>query len=151
MARALNLDYFHNFRFKVLDTNKVIAGAFSAISIPDISIEPAEYRDGTMVYTRKQPGIVTVDNATLSRGVVKNDTQFKQWLDKCIDGDVDYRIDFTVQHIHRDKTTRNYKFLEAFANRVKLSSDLDASDSGIGVSEIEVVAEEIQVESGTTT
>src|SRR4051812_40279472 len=103
MARAVDTDLYHNFRFHVVDPaggNLDTVAGFRTASIPEISVDPAEYREGVMRFTRKYPGIPKVGECQLSKGVVKKDSDFLRWLMKCINGGADYRSDITIQEFH---------------------------------------------------
>ncbi len=160
MARAFGNDYFHAFRFKVFakyaDGSDVFeaAAGFNSCTIPEMSVEVAEYREGNMLYTIKQPGIPTVSTVTLSRGIVKKDTRLFEAIKRAIEGNPapEYRFDLVIEHYHREddiksgKATRKYILREAFVSRAKPAGDLDASSSDISIQEVDIEGERLDIE-----
>ena len=165
MARAQAFDYLHNMRFHVsagdqyipLSTGNAQAG-FSAVTIPEASVETVEYREGQYLYTRKYPGHVTFNNITMSRGVAVKDTTLWEWMSTVIRGDAEYRTELQIKHYHRADTlpgattpaaenlnltvpAKTYTVHQAFPVRCKPSSDLDATDSAVSISELEIAYE----------
>ena len=72
MARAVDTDLYHNFRFHVVDPaggNLDPVAGFRTASIPDLTVDMSEYREGVYKYTRKYPGIPKVGDCSLSKGV----------------------------------------------------------------------------------
>jgi phage tail-like protein len=143
---------------------------FQSITMPDVSAEVAEYREGNRTYTMKFPGVPSVTDSTFQRGVARYDTAFYSWLLAAIEGD-EYRADVTVYHVQRprrtldivpgaggkafmaatelavsDVNTKRYILREAFPMRVKLAGDLDSTASDISISEMDVAAERIDLE-----
>lgn len=170
MARPSTSDYFHSMRFfvEVADGNynpfeeggNPSAG-FSAVTTPEATMDAVEYREGHLIYTRKQPGLPTMSEITMSRGVVKIDTTFYDWMAKTIEGTGQYRTDLIIDHFHRDALpgrtgsnnpnsldikkdavpVRKYHVMEAFPIRCKVAGDLDATASDISISEMDVAYE----------
>jgi len=77
MARPVAEDFLHSMRFHV----EVIDGSapstdrlgppeagFARCSVPEPTVEPVEYKEGTYIYTRKQPGNTTFADISLARG-----------------------------------------------------------------------------------
>lgn len=146
---------------------------FQSISMPDVSDEVAEYREGIRTYTMKFPGVPSVTDATFMRGVARHDTSFFNWLLAAIEGD-EYRADVVVYHVQRpkrtlsvttgvgghsymaanelavmDTNTKRYIFREAFPIRVKMAADMDSTASDISIGEMDVAMERIDVERPT--
>jgi phage tail-like protein len=175
MARAQASDPFHNFRFHAragaIEGLAAIDGlqpggvpspgvgdtaeaGFTSVTIPEFTVETAEYREGIKTYTEKYPGIPTTNDCTFSRGVGRNDTAFFQWTLAAIEGR-EYRTDITILHATRagrafphdpatnfpNAETRRIFLFEAFPIRVKLAGDLDASTSDVGIMEMDVAIE----------
>ena len=102
MARSQATDFLQSFRFHVKSLNRAgdfpdplqfgsdagINGeaGFQSVTLPELSTEAVEYREGTFKYTKKQPGVPTVSDVTMMRGVVKTDTDFYDWLIRGISG-----------------------------------------------------------------
>jgi len=169
MARAQSFDYLHNMRFHVsavenyvpLNTINAQAG-FSACTIPEATIEAVEYKEGQFLYTRKYPGHVTFGDVTMSRGVARKDAAFWEWIRTVIEGTGEYRTELLIKHFHRADTlpgpsappaenlnlqaaAKIYKLWQAFPTRHKLSSDLDATDSGVSIMELDVAYEHCEM------
>lgn len=153
MARAQSTDYFQKFRFHVVEPNNFLttAAGFTAVTIPEVSTENAEYRDGITKMTKKQPGVPSVGEVTLSRGVTRVESDFYQWLRKCIDGG-EYRTDLEIWHFHRldgplsvnSTPSRTIRCLEAYASNVKLADDLESTGSDISVAEVTLQVEDVE-------
>jgi phage tail-like protein len=184
MARALQTDFLHSMRFQVvvngndvglnelstLGTDTAEAG-FSAVTTPEATVEAVEYKEGTMVYTRKYPGNPTVSDVTLSRGVARLDSSFWDWLRVVVEGgpsgtvQAEYRVDLDIKHFHRDSSmirafppddknatnlnvdtpARTYHVKEAFPIRHKVAGDLDATASEISIMELDVAYEHFEI------
>jgi len=184
MARAASDDFLQNFRFHVtaslgdevgnaddgFDPLKFQAGStggsgddavagFQAVTIPDLSVNSAEYRTGIRVFTRKQPGIPTFTDITLMRGVVRRDTRFFNWMLRYLQGH-QYRADLTIYQwdqvanpakpdgVGTDSLTgfdgtlaRTTQVFEAFPLTVKPAGDLDANADDISIAEITLAYE----------
>jgi len=170
MARATNSDYFHSMRFFVTTTNTnggasplpgsgpSVAG-FNACTTPEVSQEAVEYKEGHFVYTRKYPGVPTMSDVTLSRGVALKDTALYTWMMTCVEGAPEYRTDVIITHYHRQAlpgfqgigkvstdiatkdqpvSNRQYILHEAFPIRCKIAGDLDATSSDVSISELDI-------------
>jgi phage tail-like protein len=156
MARAVDTDLYHNFRFHVVDPaggNLDRVAGFKTCSVPDISVDTAEYREGVFKYTRKYPGIPKVGECALSKGVVKKESDFLKWLFKCIDGGQSYRSDISILEFHiqdefgiNGKPSKVIHLKEVFPTTVKPTGDKDASSSDVAIQNITLMAEECVVE-----
>jgi len=188
MARAASEDYLQNFRFHVtaslggavgnaddgFDPLRFEAGSgggsgeasvagFQSVSYPEVSVNPAEYRDGINVFTKKQPGIPTFTDITMMRGVVRRDTRFFDWIIRYFEG-YQYRADLTIaqwdQVAHPAKPdgsgtdeltgfdstlARTVEVFEAFPLTVKPAADLDANADDISLAEVTVAYERFTI------
>ncbi len=165
MTRAQASDPLHGYRFHVradvqsflrTNTDDAIGGeaGFQSVTVPEISMEAVEYREGTYTYTRKYPGIPTVSDVTLMRGVTKTDTAFWRWALASIEGQ-EYRSDLTIYHFHRDAKqhlgigdltkARQYVCRECLPIRVKPASDLEAMASEVSLAEMDIAIEYFEV------
>lgn len=158
MARALNTDFYQAYRYAVAvgdpASSYIEANAgFNNITIPELSIEASEYREGTYVFTRKQPGIPTVSDATFQKGVSNiaaggNGKPFFSWILAAING-AEYRSEISIFHLHRGESvegdSRQIILNECFPIRVKPDGDLDATSGEISIQEMDVAAESIDV------
>lgn len=166
MARAQATDYFHSFKFRVLagsvngGATPVFTGGFNSVSIPEYSVEAVEYKEGIWTFKRKFPGDVTVSDVTMTRGVVRGDTQLYSWILAAIHGQ-EYRADIVIHQFHRvdivgsavDYTNivakRTITLQEAIPIRVKLGADLDSVTSDISIEEIDIALEQFTLVNGT--
>lgn len=178
MARAQQTDFLQSFRYQVSvssvdGTPRLQApgrpeAGFSNVSTPEVTTENAEYREGTFIYTRKQPGVPSMADITMSRGVTREDSSFYDWIRVVNEGSGEYRADVDIQHFHRDTALNRefptdgsqpnktdidtnspakiYHVREAYPIRVKQVADLDATSSEISVGEIDITYETFEVE-----
>jgi len=133
---------------------------FSMCSVPEATVEAVEYKEGTYIYTRKQPGNTTFSDISMSRGVAITDTAFWMWIKTVIEGSGEYREDIRIKHYHREealvgsgdvgknltaiptggetKAARVYEVFNAFPARHKVAGDLDATASEISIMELDL-------------
>lgn len=163
--RSANTDYFHNFRFHCrvegpggidyLDSN--LAG-FNTCTMPEITVEATEYREGTWVYTRKYPGPPTVSDVSVGRGVTRRRSSFYDWMIRCVEGG-EYRATFTIYHYHRvgkepdEQANRSdlayakrVVCAEALPIRMKPAGDLDATAADVSIAELDIAVERFKIE-----
>jgi phage tail-like protein len=186
MARAAASDPLHNFRFHVRaiaadsqtvnGSNDILQPAgvgpgftigdgaeagFQAVTTPEFTLEHVEYREGTKIYTEKYPGIPTVGDMTMSRGVARKDTSFFDWIVRAIEG-AEYRCDLVVYHFLRgsrsvsfqttdvkDTNTKRYIIRNGSPGRVKVAADLDASTGDVSLAEVDVIYERFEIQKDT--
>lgn len=118
MARAVKDDLLHSFRFhatasgtpggdrflgKSAITEGTAEAGFTSVGTPSGTIDAVEYREGQYIYTRKFPGYPTMDDITMSRGVIINDTEFHNWFLVVAEGTGEYRADIEIRHYHRGR------------------------------------------------
>jgi phage tail-like protein len=169
MARGIATDVFQNFKYQVVDAgagdvlNAKVEGGFSQVSIPDVTLDVIEYKEGIHTWKRKYPGSPTVADVTLGRGVAKNRTRFFQWVLAAINGN-EYRTDLVIHVFHRDQwatgvndlagdltllekptASLQIKLKQAFAMMVRPGSDLDAQGADILLEEIQIACESIEI------
>lgn len=165
MARAQSADYFHNFKFHVSAESNALGlvteGGFSTCSLPEVTLDVIEYKEGIHVYKRKFPGNPTVSDVSLGRGVAKTRTAFMRWILACIEGR-EYRADVTIWHFHRDDITlygldadpntipganagRIIKLKNAFGIRHKPGSDFDSQGTEVSIEELDISCESFEV------
>jgi phage tail-like protein len=166
MARAATNDFLQGFRYHAVartsdGTNPLqvdrgesgmnVQAGFQSITTPELSQDVVEYREGNSMWTVKQPGIPTVSDITLMRGVTKVDTTFFDWVYSSMRG-VNYRVDLDLYHYARDEmeiglatdpqpSDRALYCKEAIPTRVKPLGDLDATASEVNLSEVDVAME----------
>lgn len=184
MARAQATDFLSSMRFNVdvvgvggvsflqrPGSTGLPQSGFNNVSIPSINVEAVEYKEGTDIYSRKFPGNPSVDDVTLSRGVVRLDSSFYDWIRVVVEGSGEYRADIDIKQYHRDTslvrpfpTTGGVPNLtridtstpariihchEAFPTMVKPGADLDATSGEVNVAEMTVAIEYFEVEEGS--
>lgn len=164
MARPVATDFYQNFRFHIIALDEagkeelikninIVPGVpdagFATSTIPELSIGIAEYRDGITTYTKKQPGIPSFTEITLTRGLMKRDTGLFKWAIKSLTGD-EYRIDLAILQFHRTDATqpsdkrnpsRRIIVRNAFPSRFRPGSDLDATSEDVTVQELDIAFE----------
>lgn len=150
MARAQAQDFLQNFRYLVRANGDFLqaAGGFSAVTIPEFNVEIAEYREGIDTFTKKQAGIPSFTDVVLSRGVVRADTKFFEWVQKSGASEDEYRTDVEIMHFHRDDRVtpaHTYRLLEAWAFNMRPSTDMDGTSSDISIAEMSIAFEQLQV------
>ena len=182
MTRAARTDFLQNFRFRVrtirgtdglyargLEGHSIQGEAgFQSATMPEMSVEPTEYREGIMKYTRKFPGIPTVTDCSLMRGIVAEDTAFYQWMIQTVSGG-EYRCTIQIDQYQRtdvaqasvmgnpsyfgpysgtsypDSSSRSVECFECMPMRVKPGADLDATNGEVSMQEIDFAMEYFSV------
>jgi len=173
MRAAVN-DLMQGFRFHVIATNSDsenplefnrkgefegggVAG-FQSVTMPELTVEAQEYREGTMKWTQKYPGPPTVSDCTLMRGVAKRDTTFYDWVMDSVEGN-EYRCDVTIYHYHRtemgaanqSETSDDFRRVECkncVPTRAKPAGDLDSMSGEVSMAEVDFAMESFKVEYG---
>ena len=172
MARPEATDFLTNFRFHVTSIKTGDGGknyikfddgigaggeaGFQTVSLPEITIPAADYREGTSKYTKKFPGPPEISELSMARGVTTKDTNFFNWAIAAISGG-EYRSDLLISQFIRSilpepgpedfaatpdaAKTRQYKCFECIPVRVKPASDLDASSGEVSLAEVDVAIE----------
>jgi len=170
-VRSNAKDFLQNFRFHAiadlagpvktnplerLDSNMLWGGeaGFSSVSIPEMSVNAVEYRDGRNLYTAKQPGIPTFDAVTMMRGQIMRGTRFIDWMMRYFSG-TQYRAMLYIYIFNQiggpSEAGVNYdnalmlRLYNAFPTRVKLAADLDSTSDDVSVEEIELTIEYFDV------
>ena len=162
-ARTPAEDYIQGFRFRVFEIEGNIGvfgdespvAGFNNVTIPSITIETAEHRTGNEIWTKKQPGIPTVESATMTRGILLGDTVFYDWVIEKYFGRQPFRTDLEIRVYNQqapgvspdDQHAKSITFKNSIPSSVKLLGDLDATSSDISVQEIGVECEELGFDS----
>ena len=176
MARAQSSDFLQNFRFHVRATLAGGAGnpigltrpelgeaGFQSVTIPDVTFEAAEYREGIYKYTKKFAGPATFSDVSLMRGVIATDTQFYDWAMRSTQGE-EYRADLEILHFSRadyptgggktenvtlpDTPSRVIKCWECIPIRGKPSADMDATTGEVSMAEMDIALERFEILGG---
>jgi phage tail-like protein len=139
-------------------TDRSQAG-FQSVTLPEITTEAAEYREGTFTWTRKFQGPPTVSDVSLMRGVAKYDTTFHDWIMAGINGE-EYRADITIYHYQRsnmapaagvpggeaiDDAFRRIECKECMCTRAKPGGDFDSTSGEISLMECDFALESFEI------
>lgn len=156
MARSIETDPFHDFRFHLVDPaggNLDAAAGFTAVSMPNLAVAPAEYREGTFIYTQKYPGVPTVGDITLTKGVFRRDSDFHDWVLKVVEGGQEYRTELILQEYHiadefgiNGTPSRVTRLRECWGMDAKPTADKEASSSNVSIQSLTIAVEEFDVE-----
>lgn len=128
---------------------------FQSVTIPELSVEPVEYREGTFTWTQKYSGPPTVSDCTLMRGIAKKDRSFFDWVYNSITG-VEYRADITIWHYQRAEmgiaaksetpgTVRSIICKNCVPTRVKPAGDFDSMSGEVSLSEVDFAMESFEL------
>jgi len=170
MTRAAVDDLMQGFRFHVIATKADESNplefarqgdfegggeaGFQSVTIPELTIEPVEYREGTFKWTQKYPGPPTVSDCTLMRGVAKADTTFYDWVKDSVDGD-EYRANVVIYHYQRTEMgsasqaevsddIRRVACYNCVPTRAKPSGDFDSMSGEISLGEVDFAMESFE-------
>jgi len=165
--RAAADDLMQGFRFHVTATNAdgvdplaydrgigFDGGAqagFQSVTLPEITVEASEYREGTFKWAQKYPGPPTVSDCTLMRGIAKGDTLFHKWVMGSVDGK-EYRCDVTIWHYQRAEmglankaeTSADVRSIECHncvPIRSKPGADFDSASGEVSLAEVDFAME----------
>jgi len=149
MARPQKTDFLHNMRFHVVaippvgsatgdplqnNNNRSVEhsvgqppqAGFMSVSTPDVQVNPAMYKEGTMLYERKYPGEASMGgDIALDRGVARGDSSFWTWIRTVIEGTGEYRADLLIKHFHRQQALGG-TLPTAPANKLNLDTESPA-------------------------
>lgn len=187
MARAISTDFLQSHFFTVTTGGAVdrfgrptaanisvnLPAGFQSVTIPTASTDMVEYREGSMIYTRKQAGIPSFDDITMMRGVSRQDSSFFDWMRQVLEGTGEIREDLQIKQYHRDVALTRpnpprgtggvpgsnrtfidpdarpaiiYHAFEAVPMSCKPAGDLDATNAEISIAELTTAIEYIEVE-----
>jgi len=168
MARSQETDKFHACKFHMKVVTSGVAGAsnignqggFTTLSLPEVTVEETEYKEGIYLYKRKYPGNPSFANISCADGVAKGNTDFYKWIRTCYLG-AEYRVDLQIRHFHRTEAgaANNYigiqpkrviNVFEAFASRVKPGADFDSNGTDISLEEMDITYEHYELEDTAT-
>ena len=171
MARPATTDYLQGFRFHVTKIggqggpefeNTAMNGGqagFQSVTLPEISADVVEYREGIFKYTKKFQGLPTVSSMTLMRGIALGDTTFFEWIMGGLNG-TEYRCNLEVRQFARSSTRsttqtqvdydsitnfRSLKAYECVPTRVKGMADLDATSADVSMAEVDIELEYFEI------
>ncbi len=172
MPRAMTSDFLQGYNFwaqaigagdtdylaetDIPAASGAVAG-FQNITLPDVSTDAVEYREGHRTYTIKQPGIPTVGTCSMQRGTTLRTSAFWDWANRALLGD-EYRADLVVyefpmsarnedgidvsQSLELAKVTTCFN---SFPTRCKPGGDKDSTSGEISMAELECAVERVEV------
>ncbi|MFA4971297.1 MAG: phage tail protein [bacterium] len=128
---------------------------FQSVTIPEISLEASEYREGTWTWTQKYAGPPTVSDCTLMRGVAKRDMAFYDWVMRAVTGEK-FRSDVTIWHYQRAEmadaaqSAQSTDFRRVVCHncipmRVKPSADFDSMSGEVSLAEVDFALEKVEL------
>jgi phage tail-like protein len=159
MARGIQTDPFQNFRFHLIDLAAVDAGSkpffdkaagFMSVNLPNITLDPAEYKTGIMKFKQKFPGPPTVADVSLTQGIFRGESPLYQWVLDIINGGVSYRRDLALYHYHiqdspTDQPARIIRLMNCWPTDLKPNPDYEASSSDVSVLEMTLACEQFTI------
>lgn len=115
---------------------------FMEVTGLDINIDVIEYRSGAspVQSVTKLPGLIRYSNIILKRGIVKNDTEFFQWINTIQMGTVQRR-DITISLLDETHSpVMTWKARNAFPAKYS-GPDLNAQCSEVAIETLELAHE----------
>ncbi len=131
-------DPFRSFRFRV-EIDGIDQAGFTDVTLPDSSIDPVEYREGTDKYTRKLAGFWKEGNVSLKWGITDS-TQLYDWYRSCKEGNVQRKNMAVKLMDENDKEVASWTFDNAWPIKYK-APDFSAKTHDVGIENLEVVHE----------
>lgn len=134
-------DPYRNSRF-LLEIDGIVQAGFSDVTIPDISTDPIEYREGNEDTTvRKIPGLTKYGNLILKWGIT-NSMELFEWRKQVIQGktgEARKNIAVILQDEGGNSAAR-WEFKEAWPSKYD-APDLSAKGNDIAIETVEIVHE----------
>lgn len=134
-------DPYRNSRF-LLEIDGIVQAGFSEVTIPDISTDPIEYREGNEDTTlRKIPGLTKYGNLILKWGITDSMELF-EWRKQVIQGktgEARKNIAVILQDEGGNPAAR-WEFKEAWPSNYD-APDLSAKGNEIAIETVEIVHE----------
>lgn len=135
---------------------------FQSVTIPEVTLEAVEYREGIFTWTQKYVGPPTVSDVSMMRGVSRVDTAFFDWVINAMNGQR-YRIDMQIYHFQRDEyeqvvndptklqgTARYVQCNNCVPTRVKPAADFDSASGEVSLAEVDIAVEKVSLEPKTS-
>jgi phage tail-like protein len=142
---AATKSFHFSYRFAV-QIDGVTRGTFATCSDIQISTEDIEHFEGGSMRAYKAPGRITVDDVTLERGVIDNDSDLYNWFKEVADAAIDsplgagigtgiglddeaFKRDVDIVQLSRSGVEkRRIRLRNAYPKSVKLASFDNSSD-----------------------
>jgi len=141
MATAQRKDPYRNFRFLV-EIDGVTQAGFSEYTIPDITQDPIEYREGNELPTvRKLPGLVKYGNVSLKWGITDS-LDLYNWRALVVQGKMgEARRNMAVVLMDEEgNSAARWEFTNAWPSKYD-APDLNAKGTDVGIETLEIVHE----------
>ena len=134
-------DPYRNFRFR-LEIDGIDEAGFSEVTIPDVSVDPVEYRTGNEINTvRKLPGLVKYGNISLKWGITDS-TVVYDWFKQVQDGktsEARKNVAIILMDEAGDDANR-WEFTNAWPVKYK-APDLNAKGNDIAIENLDIAHE----------
>lgn len=134
-------DPYRNSRF-LLEIGGIVQAGFSDVTVPDVSNDPIEYREGNEAATvRKLPGLVKYGNLTLKWGITDSMELF-EWRKQVVQGKMKLarrNIAIILMDEEGNPAVR-WEFREAWPSKYD-APDLSAKGNDIAIETMEIVHE----------
>lgn len=153
MARTQKDDPLQGFRFVVFDQGEGPAPAldvredargragagFVSCTIPELTVVTEEVQEGNWEFPRKIVKSATVNDITLTRGVILNRSDFWDWIVSAMIGTV-ARRSVRIQMMSRNGRIplKAWDLYECIPVRYKPASDLVATDADVSIAELDL-------------
>lgn len=135
-------DPYRNFRYR-LEIDGITQAGFSEATVPDVTSEPVEYREGNEpnpATPRKLPGVVKYGNLTLKWGITDS-IELYTWHKEITQGKVE-RKNISVILISEDgsQDVSRWNFVHAWPTKYD-APDLTAKGNDVAIETLEIVHE----------
>ncbi len=135
-------DPYGSSRF-LLEIDGIVQAGFSEVTIPDISTDVIEYREGNDETTvRKLSGLTKYGNLTLKWGITDSSIELFEWRKSVVEGNLDEarrNIAVILQDEEGNPAAR-WEFREAWPSKYD-APNLNAKGSDVAIETMEIVHE----------
>jgi len=141
MAAGKRVDPYRNYRFLV-EIQGIVQGGFSEATIPDVSQDPIEYREGIDAPTvRKLSGLIKYGNLTLKWGITDS-MEFSKWRKLVEEGKLEAaRRDIAVILMNNEgKPASRWEFTQAWPFKYD-APDMNAKGTDVAMETLEIAHE----------
>jgi len=135
-------DPFRNSRF-IVEIDGVSQAGFREATIPDVSSEPIEYREGNEAPTvRKIPGLIKYGNITLKWGITDSMDMYNWYKEAILDNKFNgARKNISILLLDEEGNEANrWNFVNCWPTKYN-APDTNATASEIAIEEMEIVNE----------
>jgi phage tail-like protein len=133
---------FKKYNYEVRVDGKAV-GSFSEVSLPDMTTEPIEYREGNFAVNTavKQPGLVKYGNVTLKWGITADQTLYT-WVKEVEGGTINRKtVTISLQDDLHNEVAK-WTMLTAWLTKYT-APDMNATANEVAVEQVEFVHEGI--------